>query len=145
MVTPTLETITTSRFVTSRSNVDATVIFKALAEQIRVRIAMLLIGQELCVCDLTEILKLPQSTISRHMTQLRQSGLVIDRRAGTWIHYRLADDRVAKEISRFLDSAYRNMQPYKRDRERLAAHVVKSGCAPTKTKKNSCSSKVATS
>lgn len=143
MVTPTLETTTTSKFVTSRSNVDASVIFKALAEQIRVRIAMLLVGQELCVCDLTEILKLPQSTISRHMTQLRHSGLVTDRRAGTWIHYRLAGDRVAREISRFLDNSYRNMQPYKSDRDRLATHAVKSGCIPTKTRKKSRSQKAA--
>ncbi len=145
MVTPILETVPTRKSAVTRGSVDATVIFKALAEQTRVRIAMLLIGQELCVCDLTEILKLPQSTISRHMTQLRQSGLVIDRRAGTWIHYRLADDKVAREISRFLDNSYRNMQPYKSDRERLTAHAVKSGCAPAKTKKKSCSQKAAIS
>jgi ArsR family transcriptional regulator len=114
---------------------DAASIFKALGDQTRMRIAMLLAGQELCVCDLTEVLRLPQSTISRHMTQLRQSGLVADRREGTWKHYRFIDDRVAKDISQLLDNSFRNMEPYKGDRERLAAHAVKSGCSPSTTKK----------
>ena len=115
---------------------DAAGIFKALGEQTRMRIAMLLVAGELCVCDLTEILRLPQSTISRHMTRLRQSGLVADRREGTWIHYRLADDGIVKEIKRLIDHSFRDMQPYKSDRERLAAHVVKSGCTPKATRKN---------
>jgi len=111
--------------------IDAASIFKALGEPTRMRIAMLLVEQELCVCDLTEVLRLPQSTISRHMTQLRQSGLVADRREGIWIHYRLANDRIVKDINQLLDSSFRNMQPYKGDRERLAAHAVKSGCSPS--------------
>jgi len=122
---------------------DAAGIFKALGEQTRMRIAMLLVGQELCVCDLTEVLRLPQSTISRHMTKLRQSGLVADRREGIWIHYRLADDKVAKDISQLLDNSFRNMQPYRGDRERLAAHAVKSGCLPSSTKKKSRSQQTA--
>ena len=144
MVTPITATVASSTSAITGNGVDAAVIFKALGEQTRVRIAMLLVGQELCVCDLTEILRLPQSTISRHMTQLRQSKLVIDRRVGTWIHYRLANDKVAREISRLLENSFRDMQPYKSDRERLAAHAVKSGCAPAKTKKKSHSQKSAT-
>jgi ArsR family transcriptional regulator len=144
MVTPITATLANSASAVTGNGVDAAVVFKALGEQTRVRIAMLLVGQELCVCDLTEILRLPQSTISRHMTQLRQSKLVIDRRVGTWIHYRLADDKVAREISRLLENSFREMQPYKGDRERLAAHAVKSGCAPAKMKKKSRSRKSAT-
>lgn len=116
---------------------DAANIFKALGEQTRMRIAMLLIGQELCVCDLTEVLRLPQSTISRHMTQLRQSGLVVDRRDGIWTHYRLADDKVVRDISQLLDNSFRNTQPYKGDQKRLAAHTIKSGCSPSPKKKRS--------
>ena len=115
---------------------DAADIFKALGEQTRIRIVMLLVAGELCVCDLTEILGLPQSTISRHMTRLRQSGLVADRREGTWIHYRLADDGIVKEIKLLIDNSFRDMEPYKSDRGKLAAHVVKSGCTPKAAKKN---------
>ena len=84
---------------------DAADIFRALGEQTRVRIVMLLVAGELCVCDLTEVIGLPQSTISRHMTRLRQSGLVADRREGTWIHYRLADDGIVKEIKPLIDNS----------------------------------------
>ena len=80
-------------------------LFKGLAEPTRLRIVVLLLERELCVCDLMAVLRLPQSTISRHMTKLRQSGLVADRREGIWIHYRLADDKVAKNISQLLDNS----------------------------------------
>lgn len=46
-------------------------------------------GGEFCVCELTAILELSQPTVSRHLAYLRAHGLVADRRAGQWIHYRL--------------------------------------------------------
>lgn len=68
---------------------NATVaIFKALADETRLRIvALLLAEQELCVCDIIDSLKLPQSTVSRHLAYLRKSGLVKDRRCGNWMYY----------------------------------------------------------
>lgn len=65
--------------------------FKALADETRLRILALLLGGELCVCDLMAILGLPQSTISRHLAYLRNAGWVEDRRQGIWMFYRLAD------------------------------------------------------
>jgi len=65
----------------------------ALSEPTRLRIAVLLSKGELCVCELVEILKLPQSSVSRHMARLRSSGLVEDRREGKWVHYGLSKDR----------------------------------------------------
>jgi ArsR family transcriptional regulator len=67
-------------------------IFKALSDETRLRILALLSHGELCVCDLTAILDLPQSTVSRHLAYLRESGLAHDRRAGVWMYYRLVDD-----------------------------------------------------
>ena len=62
--------------------------FKALADETRLRIlALLLTQEELCVCDLIAALKLPQSTVSRHLAYLRKNGLVIDRRCGNWMYY----------------------------------------------------------
>ncbi len=46
--------------------------------------------RELCVCELVSILKETQPKISRHLALLRESGLLIDRRDGKWIHYRLS-------------------------------------------------------
>ena len=45
---------------------------------------------ELCVCDLVSVLKIPQATISRHLSYLRNKGLVTDRRDGLWIYYSIA-------------------------------------------------------
>ncbi len=49
----------------------------------------LLLEGELCVCELMAILELPQSTVSRHLSYLKNSGLVRDRREGVWMHYQL--------------------------------------------------------
>lgn len=64
--------------------------FKALADPIRLRIVHLLTRQdELCVCHFVQVLNLPQSSISRHLSILRNAGLVVGRRDKLWIHYRL--------------------------------------------------------
>lgn len=64
-------------------------LFKALSEPIRLRIIALLTGGERCVCDLMAVLDLPQSTVSRHLSALRNSGWVEGRREGLWMYYRL--------------------------------------------------------
>ncbi|MGL4206772.1 MAG: metalloregulator ArsR/SmtB family transcription factor [Aeromonadaceae bacterium] len=69
---------------------SAVQLFKSLADETRLRICLLLQREgELCVCELTEALADSQPKISRHLTQLRSSGLLQDRRQGQWIFYRL--------------------------------------------------------
>ena len=63
-------------------------IFKALADDTRLRILALLLEGELCVCEIIAALELPQSTVSRHLAYLRNSGWVQDRRQGIWMYYR---------------------------------------------------------
>jgi ArsR family transcriptional regulator len=67
------------------------IIFKALAEETRLRVLALLLEGELCVCEIIAALRLPQSTISRHLAYLRKSGWVQGRRQGVWMYYRLND------------------------------------------------------
>ena len=68
-------------------------VFKALSDETRLRIMGLLIaGEELCVCDIIAALDLPQSTVSRHLAYLRNSGLLEDRRQGVWMYYRISQD-----------------------------------------------------
>ncbi len=63
---------------------------KALADITRLRILMLLINEEeLCVCQLTESLAMVQPKISRHLAVLREKKILLDRRKGLWIFYRL--------------------------------------------------------
>lgn len=66
---------------------------KALSDPIRLRIILLLQAEgELCVCDLMAVLKLPQSTVSRHLAYLKRSCWVDIRREGVWIHYSLSKE-----------------------------------------------------
>ncbi|WP_062815029.1 metalloregulator ArsR/SmtB family transcription factor [Alcanivorax sp. NBRC 102024] len=63
---------------------------KCLGDDLRLSLVCLLHGQEeVCVCDLVDALEAPQSTVSRHLAQLRQCELVVARRQGTWMHYRI--------------------------------------------------------
>ncbi|MHC4553603.1 MAG: ArsR/SmtB family transcription factor [Planctomycetota bacterium] len=66
-------------------------ITKALSDENRVRALMMLSGGEMCVCQIIEMLGLAPSTVSKHMSILRQAGLVQTRKNGRWIFYRLAD------------------------------------------------------
>ena len=68
-------------------------LFAALAHSLRLRALILLHREgELCVCELTRALDAPQPTISKHLGNLRELGLVSDRREGQWIYYRLHPD-----------------------------------------------------
>jgi len=71
---------------------DASQLFKALSDPTRLRCLMLLVNhEELCVCELTYALDLPQPKISHHLGTLRNVGLVSDRKMGLWVYYRLSE------------------------------------------------------
>ena len=66
------------------------ILTKALADQTRLRLLMLLVNtRELCVCEFTQALALSQPKISRHLAILREAGLLHDRKSGLWVYYRL--------------------------------------------------------
>lgn len=67
-----------------------TSVYAALADPTRLRILSLLGDGEICVCHIHASLDVPQPTASRHLAYLRKAGLVEARRAGIWMHYRLA-------------------------------------------------------
>ncbi|MCU7939263.1 MAG: metalloregulator ArsR/SmtB family transcription factor [gamma proteobacterium symbiont of Bathyaustriella thionipta] len=67
-----------------------TQLFKSVSDETRLRCLSLLVQEgELCVCELTYALKLPQPKISHHLANLRKARWVIDRKEGLWIYYRL--------------------------------------------------------
>ncbi len=61
--------------------------FKAIGEETRYKILIMLIKEEMCICELIEELKLSQSAVSHHVKILKQANLVNDRRNGKWIFY----------------------------------------------------------
>jgi len=72
---------------------QATDLFKLFADTTRLRCLLLLKSEgELCVCELIHAIEESQPKISRHLAHLRNSGLVVDRKEGLWVHYRLNPD-----------------------------------------------------
>ena len=64
--------------------------FRMLADSTRLRCLMLMQAEgELCVCELTHALNLSQPKISRHLAHLREAGVLLARRNGTWMNYRI--------------------------------------------------------
>ena len=80
--------------------------FKALSDEVRLRIVRAVFGAELSVAELVSVLGLPQSTVSRHLKPLRESNLVDSRREGTSVFYRrgraLNDGALASILERRL-------------------------------------------
>jgi ArsR family transcriptional regulator len=102
-------------------------LFAALADSTRLRILGLLLTGEVCVCHIHESLRIPQSKASRHLAYLRRAGLVDTRRAGLWVHYRLAvsADPVLRIIQQAVAQALRHVDAVQKDADRLQR---KTGC-----------------
>ena len=80
---------------------------------------------ELCVCDLVDILRLPQPTVSRHLSYLRRTGLVEVTREAKFAHYRLAkpDNAVHQNLINCVRSCFRGITSLDRERRRAEARV----------------------
>lgn len=77
-------------------------IFKALSDKSRLRIMKMLQSKSLCVCEITEILKLATSTVSKHLSILRDAGLIIDEKDKKWINYRINPNPKVNAVSNAL-------------------------------------------
>ena len=76
-----------------RVNYDAQAkVMKALAHPSRLLIAHALLDHELCVCELRELLKQNLSTVSRHLSVLKNAGLLIEEKRGLYVYYHLCCD-----------------------------------------------------
>jgi ArsR family transcriptional regulator len=104
----------------------STRLFKAFADPVRLRLLNLLSSQqEICVCHLHEALGLPQPTVSRHLAYLRKHGLVVGRKEGLWVHYRLAKPRtnLHRELLGTLTTCVKDLESFQQDRARLARAI----------------------
>lgn len=77
-------------------------ILKAIADYNRLRILKMLEEGELCVCEITDVLELAISSVSKHLNILSNAELVKSRKKGKWIYYRLNDANII-EITKILD------------------------------------------
>jgi ArsR family transcriptional regulator len=106
-------------------------LFKALSDETRLRILCLLLDGELCVCDIREVLQLPQSTVSRHLAYLKNSGWVDDRRCGVWMYYSIVDNGngLQKSLLESLQENLSGLEVAAADRERLCGFSQHNRCA----------------
>ena len=110
---------------------ESTALFKAFADPVRLRLLNLLVGdREVCVCHLHEALALPQPTVSRHLAALRKLGLVVGRKEGLWVHYRLAkpSSRLHRTLIESVGPCLGPIELLREDRRRLDRLI---GCCGT--------------
>ncbi len=101
---------------------------KAFADPVRLRLLNLLSGDrdEVCVCHLFEALGIPQPTVSRHLAYLRKHGLVVGRREGLWVHYRLAKPKTGlhRILLGCLGTCLGDPEVFSQDQERLSRKLA---------------------
>jgi ArsR family transcriptional regulator, arsenate/arsenite/antimonite-responsive transcriptional repressor len=121
-----------------RQGVDGiTQIYKALSEEMRLRILMLLTQGELCVCDIMAVLEEPQSKVSRHLAYLKHSGFIQGKRVGTWMHYFLKDslDELIASHLEFLKKEMSRLDWAKKDVEKMCEVQAQKLCEESTARK----------
>jgi ArsR family transcriptional regulator, arsenate/arsenite/antimonite-responsive transcriptional repressor len=104
---------------------DLDELFKGFADPTRIRILNLLAAGELCVCDIVDLLGLPQPTVSRHLAYLRRSDLVEVSREWKYAHYRLAEPAhaVHRNLINCVRTCFRGIDSLDAERARAEARV----------------------
>jgi ArsR family transcriptional regulator len=111
---------------------DLDLLFKGFADPTRIRILSLLAAGELCVCDIVDILRLPQPTVSRHLAYLRRMGLVEATREWKFAHYRLADPEhaVHRSLLNCARTCFRGIDSLDAERAQAQARVEMRAATP---------------
>ena len=102
--------------------ITETIFFDVLGDETRRRILALLVAEaELCVCELHVALDMHQPKVSRHLSVLRDSGVLSVRRQGTWIYYRLHSQLPVWVLSllNLLEDVWQRNPVCQQDRQRL--------------------------
>jgi ArsR family transcriptional regulator, arsenate/arsenite/antimonite-responsive transcriptional repressor len=92
---------------------------KSLSDETRLRIINLLFEKELCVCDIMETLKITQTKASRHLSYLKNAGLVEDRKHAQWVYYSLVHDNENNFLESLVFNNLRNLEQFNNDLKSL--------------------------
>ncbi len=99
-------------------------IFKALSDPNRLRIIQMLQVRPLCVCEIQEILKLAPSTVSKHLSILRDAGFIYDIKEAKWVNYYIDNRSSNPLVLDLLNVIKKHMtapEVFEADRERVLA------------------------
>ncbi|MFD1638548.1 ArsR/SmtB family transcription factor [Evansella tamaricis] len=94
-------------------------LLKLMGDKTRLTIVSLLMSDECCVCELVEILKMSQPSISQHVAKLKSFNIVTERRQGQWIFYRVNKD---SEVFPLVESIVKHLPDQK---ERIQTLEIK--------------------
>ena len=95
-------------------------LFKALADRNRLRIvAALNRHDELCACQITELLQVTGATASRHLSVLQHAGLVESRKEGRWVYYRLTQPGNMAPVGQWLEQTFTESEQLQQDAQEL--------------------------
>ena len=121
MAVPDSEAIQSNRI----SSHNAETVFKALANETRLRIVRMLRSTEkaLCVCEIVDALQMPEYQISRHLAALKKSGLVTAEKHSTWAYHRLTSEPALAPLWSYLDASLVG-DPYDADIELLRRRLT---------------------
>lgn len=94
-----------------------TAIFKALSEESRLRILSLLLNGDMCVCELEKCLDLKQSNLSRHLSALKNSGLLDSYKNAQWVFYKINEtfSQENQHLWRHLQEKLKTLPSYQND------------------------------
>lgn len=109
-------------------------IFKALSDETRLRILSVLWSKEMCVCEIEASLGLTQSNVSRHLTILKNAGLINGDKRAQWMYYNM-DQVFLREhaiLCEYLQTQFGKLRTYEKDTARLSACKQMDLCSQTK-------------
>ncbi len=98
---------------------DVTKVFKALSDSNRIRIIEMLSEKAMCVCEIRAVLGLATSTVSKHLSILRDAGIITDEKDGKWVNYQLktpADNEYVQHLLFLLKNWVRSTEIVVQDR-----------------------------
>lgn len=109
---------------------DTLKLMKSLSDEIRLRIINILYYSDLYVCEIVDILKLPQSTVSRHLTIMKNADIIEDKKDGSWIKYSIVkNDSYNSIVKNIIEKELVNDKRLKCDIENMKIRIKDSrGC-----------------
>jgi ArsR family transcriptional regulator len=108
--------------------VDYLNIFKALSDENRLRILLMLKQRPLCVCEIHEVLNIALSTISAHLKLMKNTGLIEDEKDGRWVIYSLSKNTYLQELLGNLKKELQSDRTFKNDRI-IVSQITREVCA----------------
>jgi len=99
-------------------------VFKALSDPNRIRIVKMLEVKESCVCEVREVLGLSTSTVSKHLSILRDADLIVDAKEGKWVNYKLndkSDSALVRAQLALMQNSFNDDEQVRSDRKKLHA------------------------